>query len=605
MTAAMQVVETYVYTDESGSPLYEVLRYEPKSFRQRRVDGHGGHTWSLAGVERVPYKLPELRDGIAAGKTIVVVEGEKDVNRLRSIGVCATTNAGGAAWPWTESFAERFRGAPRVAFVPDCDEPGRKAAEARAAVLARIVDDVRIVELDRERHDGYDYSDWVADGNEKAELKARIEQAPRFIAPIAWPHRLDRDRVRNGPGTGSASGRELRVVEASKVRLLRPEWIEAGRIPLAALTILDGSGGIGKTTVALAIIARATVGRTLFDTTRREPMNALVIAEEDDLGVLRAKLAVAAADLHRIRFIDASILGDVAGSVRFPRDVPALRELIASFDAPIVYIDALFSHLELEGDGKMAHQMRESIAPIARLARESGAAALATRHWGKGAKSAADRGLGSVELSNVARSVLSFGKHPDSQGEDQRFVLAATKSNWSMKAPSIEYQLESVEVLDENGSPWSVPRVVIKGVAAGVTADDLAMHAPQDAEERDKLSEAQGVILEALEDGRRSADELEKVAREYDISKTTFDRARAKLRTAGRIVREGGGVAGPVFWSLASATNRHLTAQIVTVQSDDECAEMTISADSPSGEIANGTTAGTAHSTDKAETFDV
>jgi len=416
------------------------------------------------------------------------------------------------------------------------------------------------------------------------------EQGHEPATPRALPHGLDLDpkRVRNGSENAVVvQRRALRVVDACDVRMVRPEWLEPGRIPLGTLTIFDGLGGIGKTTFAFTIIARATVGRTLFDDTRRDPMNALVIAEEDDLGVLRAKLAVAGADLARVRFVDASVLADDVGSVRLPRDVAALRELTEQVGVPVVYIDALFSHLELDGEGKMAHQMRAAIAPIARLARETGAAVMATRHWSKGAKSAADRGLGSGELSNVARSVLSFGKHPDSRDGDQRFVLATTKSNWSAKAPSIEYHLESVEVLDDNGSRWSVPRVVVRGVATGISADDLAMAGPQDAEERDRLSEAQDVILEALSEGELSAGELEKRVLGNDVAPVTFRRARAKLRANGGISREGGGVAGQVRWSVALPTPAHRGPLKLTLNDEPEWQGMSRSEDRPPNDMAS------------------
>jgi hypothetical protein len=37
-----RIVATYPYSDESGDLLCEVVRYEPKNFRQRRPDGRGG-----------------------------------------------------------------------------------------------------------------------------------------------------------------------------------------------------------------------------------------------------------------------------------------------------------------------------------------------------------------------------------------------------------------------------------------------------------------------------------------------------------------------------------------------------------------------------------
>jgi hypothetical protein len=40
--------------------LYQVVRFAPKDFRQRRPDGPGGWTWNLKGVRRVLYRLFEL-----------------------------------------------------------------------------------------------------------------------------------------------------------------------------------------------------------------------------------------------------------------------------------------------------------------------------------------------------------------------------------------------------------------------------------------------------------------------------------------------------------------------------------------------------------------
>ncbi len=149
MTASQRGIEkVYVYQDAAGTPIYEVVRFFPKTFRQRRCDKHGGHTWHMDGVERIPFHLPQLLERKAEGQTIFVVEGEKDVESLESLGFCATTNAGGAAWKYTPEFTEHFRGAKQIVVIPDCDAPGREAAAERGALLTAVCNDVRIVELD-------------------------------------------------------------------------------------------------------------------------------------------------------------------------------------------------------------------------------------------------------------------------------------------------------------------------------------------------------------------------------------------------------------------------------------------------------------------------
>jgi hypothetical protein len=55
-----QIATTYDYRDEHGELLFQVVRYDPKDFRQRRPKPGGGWVWSVKGVREVPYRLPEL-----------------------------------------------------------------------------------------------------------------------------------------------------------------------------------------------------------------------------------------------------------------------------------------------------------------------------------------------------------------------------------------------------------------------------------------------------------------------------------------------------------------------------------------------------------------
>src|SRR2546425_837977 len=89
-----RIVRTYDYRTENGDLLYEVVRYDPKGFKQRRPDGAGGWIWSLEGVQRVPYRLPELF--AEPERFVFIVEGEKDVESLERVGLLATTCPQGA-----------------------------------------------------------------------------------------------------------------------------------------------------------------------------------------------------------------------------------------------------------------------------------------------------------------------------------------------------------------------------------------------------------------------------------------------------------------------------------------------------------------------------
>jgi putative DNA primase/helicase len=96
--AARRIVAVYPYPDEQGVVLYEVVRFDPKDFRQRLPDG----TWKLGTTRRVLYRLPE----IVAADEVVVVEGEKAADRLAALGVAATCSPGGAG-KWRKAYAPR------------------------------------------------------------------------------------------------------------------------------------------------------------------------------------------------------------------------------------------------------------------------------------------------------------------------------------------------------------------------------------------------------------------------------------------------------------------------------------------------------------------
>ena len=126
-----QIVATYDYRDEHGELIYQVVRMDPKDFRQRRPDGQGGWTWNARGLKRIPYRLPEL----LKAEYVFITEGEKDVENLRRIGLTATCIAGGANAAWGSDIVQYFRDSQHVTIIPDHDEPGEKYANNAAQAL--------------------------------------------------------------------------------------------------------------------------------------------------------------------------------------------------------------------------------------------------------------------------------------------------------------------------------------------------------------------------------------------------------------------------------------------------------------------------------------
>ncbi|PYO98043.1 MAG: hypothetical protein DMD60_05105 [Gemmatimonadetes bacterium] len=134
-------VREYVYRDEAGTPLFRVMRYEPKDFRAHKFLGYKGQLpqWDtrLGDARLVLYHLPELRTAITAGVApIYVCEGEKDVENVEGAGGVATTMPFGAG-KWRDDYREHLRGAQHVIVIADVDGPaGNYAGERHAQAVA-------------------------------------------------------------------------------------------------------------------------------------------------------------------------------------------------------------------------------------------------------------------------------------------------------------------------------------------------------------------------------------------------------------------------------------------------------------------------------------
>jgi hypothetical protein len=128
----------YDYVDESGTLLFQVCRKHNKheGFPQRRPDGKGGWVWNTKGIRKVLYRLPEVVEATSNERVILIVEGEKDVDAARKIGLVATCNPGGASKPgqapkWLPEYSETLRGG-YVVIISDHDDPGYAHADAIA-----------------------------------------------------------------------------------------------------------------------------------------------------------------------------------------------------------------------------------------------------------------------------------------------------------------------------------------------------------------------------------------------------------------------------------------------------------------------------------------
>jgi hypothetical protein len=221
--------------------------------------------WGAGGADtKVLYRKDEVDEAIAAGHTILVVEGEKDVDRLWSIGIPATCNAHGAADPtknqqpkWKAEHSEQLRGAA-IVVIPDHDNAGYAHADATCKLSLGVAKSVRRLVL-RDHWQacpkGGDVSDYLDAGHTREDLDALIEQALDYAPGTSKAY---------APGPGAGSGGKAHVGEDLKRMTFDPIKYVVPSVIVEGLTILAGKPKLGKSWLMLhATLAVARGGFTL------------------------------------------------------------------------------------------------------------------------------------------------------------------------------------------------------------------------------------------------------------------------------------------------------------------------------------------------------
>jgi hypothetical protein len=287
-----EVEATYDYRDESGALLFQSVRFrirdpaafplEPrKTFKQRAPEGMGWR-WSLKGVRRVLYRLPEI---LAKPEAAVwIVEGEKDVDCLTYCGLVSTCNPMGAG-KWLVEFCQHLHGR-EVIIIPDNDAPGREHAEDVAAMVYAEARSVRILSLPGLPEHG-DVSDWLDAGHDCDELCAMSLAAPE------WKPDPDAKPRGNGKAEGSIVQSALsKIVTAQSILRTdypEPRWAVKGVIP-EGTTIIAGPPKLGKSVFCLNVAVSVSQGSKALSYFDVEQGAVLYLALEDSERRIKKRL---------------------------------------------------------------------------------------------------------------------------------------------------------------------------------------------------------------------------------------------------------------------------------------------------------------------------
>jgi hypothetical protein len=406
--------------------VFQVCRYDPKDFRQRRRPRpddppdqiKGGWVWSVKGVRPVPYRLPQLLDN--DDRVVVICEGERDVDALGKLGVPATCNAGGAG-NWRKELTPYFREMD-VVIIPDRDLPGQNHARRVAQALSGVAARVRVLELWRhwkEMPGKGDVSDWIAHGGTAEALYALIEKTANWVPqeqePPAEPAREQPAAIEPVP--------LLFPFPIKGEEIPRRQWIVPGLLLRRNLSILVAPPGSGKSLLTLQMGLMMSTGMVWGGWRPRRPCKVLIINSEDDTDEMRRRLYAAYGEMNittldevRQRLAIAEAPGDIViakadGRTKTVLAQPMVDRLIKTvkeYGFDVLIVDPFAE--TFDGDENSNSELKWAAVLWRRIARETGAAVMLVHHTRKFGAEAGnmDSARGGSALVGVARIVSTL-----------------------------------------------------------------------------------------------------------------------------------------------------------------------------------------------------
>ena len=540
-------VATYSFRDHLGRNHTRIKKLAATSKRKAQypqefwVDDHWVSEKPTEWLQ-VPYRLPELLEGIDAGRVIHIPEGMKDCETLVELGFFATTNAEGATpvkakgSKWVPELNKWFHGAQRAYIYEDNDEPGRKFAREKLKALRGIIPDIRIVSFP-DVPQGEDVSYWIKElGHSKQELIERCKAAP--------------------PPGGEA---KLESVFASDVEMRAIEWLWDKRFAIGKIGVIAGLPDEGKGQVLCYMAGRITRGQTWPIAEGRSRLGNVIIlsAEEDAADSLVPRLHAAGADTARV-CLEKMVREPGENGQEHKRmfslvtDLEMLRQRIVEVgDVAAVFIDPITSYLGIdEVDSYRDTDVRAVLGPLKELAEEMRIAIIAIMHFNKktDVTNALLRISNSLAFVGLPRHVYAV----ISDAENERKLLVRAKNNDAAASDNqtlaFHFEVKEVGFDDKLSKEIRAPYIVWETEYVDITANE-AMQAASENKSPGERDKAKSLLLEVLADGRQvTVEELKDLAKGHGLSWRTMIRAKEDLNITPE--KESGVPNGKWFWKL-------------------------------------------------------
>lgn len=333
--------------------------------------------------------------------------------------------------------------------------------------------------------------------------------------------------LQNGPKELVTPGRVVVDDLAANVAPARVQWLWEGRLALGSLALLAGREGVGKSTVAYWLAARATRGE-LPGEHLGQPRDVLVCATEDSWAhTIVPRLIAAGADLHRVRRIRTRTADGLAVEVRLPLDNDSLAELAARHGAVLLLFDPLMSRLGSLDTHKDA-EVRQALEPLTAIAERTGMTVLGLIHHNKsGSADPLDVLMGSRAFAAVARTVLTVVTDPDDETGARRLLGLAKNNLGRLDQPLLPFTIASYAVPTSTG-PAETGRLEWGEPIAGGSLLDVMREPEVRTAERDAADWLHDYL--AMNGGIAPSADCKREGQKVGHSDRTLRRAMARLR---------------------------------------------------------------------------
>lgn len=289
------------------------------------------------------------------------------------------------------------------------------------------------------------------------------------------------------------------------IKSKKVDWLWYPYIPYGKITIVQGDPGEGKTTVILNLISLLSNGKPLPFTDKTRAITSIYQnAEDDNSDTIKPRLENHKANCGRVCFIEKS-------SGLLFMDDDSIEKAIVESNAKLLVLDPIQAYIGDNIDMNRANSIRPKMNKLKETAEKTGCAIVLIGHMNKNSHGKANyRGLGSIDISAAARSVLVVGKMD--KNSDVK-VFAQLKNNLAPKGKSLSFVMKK-DVIEWLGE-------------CEITADEVLSGGILDSSGKFVLAEE--FLIERLSEGPVPSNQLYEEAEQIGLSKRTLKRAKVDL----------------------------------------------------------------------------